>query len=476
MDSWTQESEAAFSAYVDDLVKVIGHADRADPLRDYCLGLLMPLERKSVEPMAAVTAPARVAAKHQSLLHFVGQAPWSDEAVMAQVRHHVLPIVERHGPIRAWIVDDTGFPKKGRHSVGVTRQYCGQLGKQDNCQVAVSLSVANEAASLPIAYRLYLPQAWADDPEQRRKAKVPPEVAFQRKPQIALEQIEAAKAQGVASGVILADAGYGADGGFRAGLTALGLVYVVGVQPTLSVWRLGKEPLPAKPWSGKGRPPSLLRRSPDAKPVSAKALAEQLPSEAWQTITWREGTNVDLTSRFAAVRLRPASRDYNRSEPHAVEWLMVEWPEDAAEPIKYWLSTMPPETSIKDLVETTKLRWRIERDYQDLKQELGLGHYEGRGWRGFHHHASLCIAAYGFLIALRGMIPPSASACPKGGPAPHLPSGRRPRGSAGPARAPRAHLHRDDAAAPHPRPRPVPLPMPMLQPIQHTPSSHYMTQ
>ena len=468
MDTWTQESEAAFSAYVDHLVKVIGHADRVDPLRDYCLGLLMPLERKSVEPMAAVTAPARVAAKHQSLLHFVGQASWSDEAVMAQVRDHVLPIIERQGPIRAWIVDDTGFPKKGRHSVGVARQYCGQIGKQDNCQVAVSLSVANDAASLPIAYRLYLPQAWADNPEQRHKAKIPPEVVFQTKPQIALDQIAAAKAQGVAPGVILADAGYGADGGFRAGLSALGLAYVVGVQPTLSVWHPGDGPLPAKPWSGRGRPPSLLRRSPDKKPVSVKALAEQVDAKAWQTVRWREGTNVDLTSRFAAVRLRPASRDFNRSEPRAEEWLMVEWPEDKAEPTKYWLSTMPPETSIEDLVETAKMRWRIERDYQELKQELGLGHYEGRGWRGFHHHASLCIAAYGFLIALRGTIPPSASARPKSSPPPHLSNDRRPRGSAGSARASRAHLHRDPAATPHPRPGPAPLSMSVLPSNQHT--------
>ena len=445
MDRWTRESEAAFSAYVDHLVTVIGHADRADPLRDYCLGLLMPLERKSVEPMAAVMAPAQVAAKHQSLLHFVGQAPWSDAALLAQVRTQVLPIIERHGPICAWIVDDTGFPKKGRHSVGVARQYCDQLGKQDNCQVAVSLSVANEAASLPIAYRLYLPQAWVDDPERRGKAKVPQDVLFQTKPQIALDQIRTAKAQGVAPGVILADAGYGADGTFRTGLSALDLTYVVGVQPTLSVWRPGEEPLPPKPWGGKGRPPSLLRRAPGHKPVSAKVLAEQLPPQAWRTITWREGTNLDLTSRFAAVRLRPASRDYNRTEPRAKEWFMVEWQEGATEPTKYWLSTLPPGTSIEDLVETAKRRWRIERDYQDLKGELGLGPYEGRGWRGFHHHASLCIAAYGLLIILRGMIPPSAAARAKGGPTPPLSAGRRSRGSADPARAARPRLHRHHA-------------------------------
>ena len=342
--------------------------------------------------------------------------------------------------------------------------------------MAVSLSAANEAASLPIAYQLYLPQAWADDPERRRKAKVPPEVLFQTKPQIALDQIKVAKAQGFAPGVILADAGYGADGTFRAGLSALDLAYVVGVQPTLSVWRPGEEPLPPKPWSRKGRPPSLLRRGPDHKPVSAKALAEQLPREAWHHIAWREGTNRDLTSRFAAVRLRPASRDYNRTAPRAEEWLMVEWPEDAPEPTKYWLSTMPPETSIEGLVKTAKLRWRIERDYQDLKQELGLGHYEGRGWRGFHHHASLCIAAYGFLIILRGRIPPSASAQTKSRATPRLSADRRSRGAADPARASRSHFHRYQAKAIDPRPGKAIIPMSMLQPKQQTTPSHFMTQ
>ena len=187
-----QESEERFAAFVEALVDIIGHADRAAPLRDYCTGLLMPAERKSVEPIAAVTAPSRVAAQHQSLLHFVGQSAWSDEAVLAQVRALTLPALERSGPVQAWIIDDTGFPKKGRHSVGVTRQYCGELGKQDNSQVAVSLSVANAAASLPVAYRLYLPQDWAADPVRRKKAGVPESVTFQTKPEIALDQIRAA--------------------------------------------------------------------------------------------------------------------------------------------------------------------------------------------------------------------------------------------------------------------------------------------
>src|SRR5450755_1483322 len=171
-------SRLNFEAYINQLTSVIGHADRAEPLHDYCTGLLLPGERKSVEPMAALTAPARTAPKHQSLLHFVAQAPWSDQAVLTKVRQIALPGIEAHGAIEAWIFDDTGFPKKGRHSVGVARQYCGQLGKHDNCQAVVSLSVANHHGSLPIAHRLYLPELWANDVERRAKAGVPPDIVF----------------------------------------------------------------------------------------------------------------------------------------------------------------------------------------------------------------------------------------------------------------------------------------------------------
>ena len=273
MDLGAEGSESRFSDYVEGLVGVIGHADRAGPLRDYCLGLLMPGERKSVEPLAAVTAPARVAAQHQSLLHFVGNAPWSDERVLAKVREQVLPSIERSGGVEAWIVDDTSFPKKGKHSVGVARQYCGQLGKQENCQVAVTLSIANHAASLPVAWRLYLPEDWAADPERRAKAGVPEEVGFATKPAIALAQIRAAVAAGIPRGTVLMDAGYGVDGGLRSEIAALGLAYIAGVRPNTRV-------LPA------GDPPGRSRR--DARP--AKALAEGLPAAAWQTVTWREGS------------------------------------------------------------------------------------------------------------------------------------------------------------------------------------------
>src|SRR6201996_2808384 len=229
-------SESRFSAFVEGLVSVIGHADRARPLFDYCIGLIMPGERKSVEPMAAVTAPDRTAAQHQSLLHFVGQSPWSDQGVLAKVGEMVLPTIEGHGPIEAWIIDDTGFPKKGAHSVGVARQYCGQLGKQDNCQVAVSLSLANHNASLPVAYRLYLPQTWANEPDRRRGAGVPDDVTFQTKPQIALGQIKSALQAGMSAAAVLMDAGYGVDTGLRDGITELGLCYVAGVQSSTSVW------------------------------------------------------------------------------------------------------------------------------------------------------------------------------------------------------------------------------------------------
>ena len=181
-------SEARFAAYVNGLTSVIGHADRAAPLKSYCIGLLAAEGRRSVEPMAAVTAPASVSAQHQKLLHFVANAPWSDETVLAKVRQMVLPKIERHGPIEAWIIDDTSFPKQGRHSVGVHRQYCGQLGKQANCQAVVTLSVANHHASLPIAYRLYLPQEWIEDAERRKKARIPEEITFKTKPQIALDR------------------------------------------------------------------------------------------------------------------------------------------------------------------------------------------------------------------------------------------------------------------------------------------------
>jgi SRSO17 transposase len=425
-----EDSGSRFARFVEGIVSVIGHADRARPLWDYCVGLMMPCERKSVEPMAAVTAPERVSAQHQSLLHFVNQAPWSDEKVLAKVREMMMPALELHGPIEAWIIDDTGIPKKGRHSVGVGRQYCGQLGKQDNCQVAVSLSIANHHGSLPVAYRLYLPADWAEDGERRRKAGVPEEISFKTKPEIALEQLRWACAANLPRGVVLMDVGYGCNTRLRTGISALALCYVAGIFSQTCVWAPGTGPLPPKKWSGRGRHPKLIRRDDKHQPVAVKELALGLPKRAWRTIKWREGTAEWLSSRFARVRVRAAHHDYKLTDSRPEEWLLIEWPKGEDEPTKYWLSTLPAKISFRDLVDTAKLRWRIERDYQELKQEVGLGHYEGRGWRGFHHHATLCIAAYSYLISERETIPPSGPASATLFPQLAVPDGYRPRGSA----------------------------------------------
>ena len=257
------------------------------------------------------------------------------------MREIVLPAIERAGPIEAWIIDDTGYPKKGTHSVGVARQYCGQLGKQDNCQVAVTLSLANHAASLPVAYRLYLPQDWAEDPARRAKAGVPEEIIFQTKPEMALDQIRAALATGLPPGVVLMDDGYGNETELRTQVGALGLTYVAQILSTTSVWGPGSAPLPPKPWSGRGRPPKRMRREGEHQPTSVKALALSLPEAVWRDVTWRKGAAEALTSRFARLRVRAAHRDDPRSEPRPYEWLLIEWPDGEDEPSKYWLSTEP---------------------------------------------------------------------------------------------------------------------------------------
>jgi SRSO17 transposase len=432
-----------FAAYLDSLAQAAGHADRKEPLKAYCTGLLLPGERKSVEPMAARLSPDNVRRTHQSLHHVVADAAWSDEAVLRQVREYALGAMTEQGPVVAWVVDDTGFVKKGTHSVGVARQYCGQVGKQENCRVAVSLSVSTATASLPVAWRLYLPETWAQDAERRETAGVPEEISFQTKPAIALEQIRAALAAGIPTAPVVADAGYGNETSFRDTLTALDLPYVLGVNRATTVWKAGEGPLPKKPWSGRGQPPKLLRRDRDHPPLSVLALAQSLPAKAWKNVTWREGTKHRLRSRFALLRVRPAHRDEKRTEPRLEEWLLIEWPQGEAEPAKYWLSTLPVKTKIQDLVRLAKQRWIIERDYQELKQELGLGHFEGRGWRGFHHHATLCIAAYGFLVAERSRFSPSARAGRLELSLPQAPPDFRPRGAARPHGAAPSAVDRD---------------------------------
>ena len=422
------------ATYLNRLSGVAGHADRVVPLQNYTKGLFLPIERKSIEPMAARLAPGNVRQMHQSLHHIVAEAAWSDTALLREVRDQVLPAMTREHPLAAWIIDDTGFPKKGTHSVGVTRQYCGQLGKQENCRVAVSVSVATEQASLPVAYRLYLPEIWAQDPARRTPAGVPQEVRFQTKPDIALDQIRMLVEEDVPRAPVLADAAYGNDSVFREVLEELRLCYAVGIQSSTSVWPPEVEPLPPKPRNTTGRPPKLLRRDERHQPLSVKELALCLRPGDLRRVSWREGTRGTMHSRFAALRVRVAHRDYERSRPHAEQWLLIEWPKAEKEPTKYWLSNLPAAISLRKLVATAKLRWRIERDYEELKQELGLGHFEGRNWRGFHHHASLSIAAYGFLVAERCLFSPAPTS-PRAVDIqlrlPKLPRGAKPRGATG---------------------------------------------
>ena len=449
-----------FERYMGHLNVGLGHVDRHAGLRGYCTGLMSPLSRKSVEPMAAHMDPLKVRSRHQSLHHFVADAAWSDEQMLVRVAQWVVPKMD-FSDGGWWIVDDTGFPKQGRHSVGVARQYCGMLGKPDNCQVAVSVSLACQDASVPVAWQLYLPKEWAGHAARRDKAGVPEALEFATKPQIALGQIEHLMEQGAPRHCVLTDAGYGVDTAFRTRLSELGLSYVVGVTGSVTVWAAGREPLPPPTYSGRGRVAKRLRLGgtalPQRHPQSIKQLAMELGPKHWHTLTWREGTNTTLRSRFARVRVRAAHRDHLREEVRPSEWLLIEWPKGDKEPLKYWLSTLPEDTPLQRMVYEAKMRWRIERDYQDLKQDLGLGQYEGRGWRGFHHHATLSIAAYGFLLAQRLQHPDEVGGKKNSAQRqePALPTHYQPRRSPAGA-APRPILHHEFATAhrrasgPHP--------------------------
>ena len=415
--------ESRFERYSDVMVEALGHSDRATPARWYLRGLILPGHRKSVEPMAARVHPQDVRSAHQSMHHLVADSEWSDTELLAAVAREVLPKLSDEGRAACfWIIDDTGCRKYGKHSVGVARQYCGQLGKTDNCQVAVSLSLATAEGSLPLGYRLYLPLEWAEDKKRCKRAGVPEEIAFATKGEIAWAQIEASLSAGIPRGTVLMDAGYGDEAAMRDRLSANNLPYAVGIRPGTAVWWEEHQPAPAPDKEGRGRPRTRVLRDEAHRPISVRELAQALPATCYRTLTWREGTNAPLSSRFARVRVRAAQADRPREE----EWLLIEWPKGEAEPTRYFLSTLPANTPLKELVGVVKMRWRIERDYRELKQEVGLGHYEGRNWRGFHHHASLCIAAYGFLMLERLSGAKKNSARLK---APPVPEGFSPRGT-----------------------------------------------
>ena len=421
--------ETRFERYAEKMVAALGHANRATPARWYLRGLMLPGQRKSVEPMAARVHPQDVESAHQSMHHLVADSDWSDTALLSAVAREVVPVLSQEGQAPCfWIIDDTSYRKWGKHSVGVARQYCGHLGKTENCQVAVSLTLATVAGSLPVNYRLYLPHEWTRNKKRCQAAGVPKAVRFATKGNIAWGQIEAALAAGLPRGTVLMDAAYGDEAAMRDRLSAHELSYAVAVRPATTVWWGQHQPVPALAQQTRGRPRTRVRRDAGHQPLSVLDLARTLPAASFRKVEWREGTNAALASRFARRRVRAAQGGRARDE----EWLLIEWPRGEAKPTHYFLSNLPETLSLEALVATVKMRWRIERDYLELKQELGLGHYEGRNWRGFHHHASLCIAAYGFLMLerLAGSKKNSARL-----PAPALPETFRPRG-AGPDATP----------------------------------------
>jgi SRSO17 transposase len=378
---------------------VLGNVSRRESFAMYAMGLLGEGERKSIEPIAARACadPKKMDAVHQRLLHFMVDSRWSDRDVRREAAQYVVSAMSKQLPIDVSIIDDTGFLKQGTHSVGVQRQYTGSAGKITNCQIAVSLSVATRTEHAPIDFELYLPERWANAPERRKEARIPDDVPFKTKPELALDMLRRAAADGIPLGVVLADSAYGTSGAFREGVRALGPHYAVGVSPQTTVYLLDSQ----------GR-----RRG---EPVSVRKLADQIHERGgFRRCTWRKGTKEDLAARFALRRVVTA--DDGRDPPGEREllWLLIEWRDGESEPANYFLSSLPGPMTKKQLVRTVMQRWRTERVYEDLKGELGLDHFEGRRYPGWHHHVSVALCCYAFIVAERVRhFPPSTRGAPR---------------------------------------------------------------
>ncbi|BEU23971.1 IS701 family transposase [Paraburkholderia sp. 22B1P] len=390
-----------FDEYLEHLSQGFRHKHHIAGLRDYCTGLMRPLERKSTNAIAEDLQPARAAAMRQALHHFVARAPWCDEELLRQIARWVTPQMAGLSRSGWWVIGCNTFPKRGSQPVGVARQHHGASARYDKCQIAVSVSLACESASLPVGWRLYLPRAWADDPIRRRKAGVPNEVQFASRPTLALQQIERLLAAGTPSRPVLADVSYGMDPDFRQGLIDLGLPYVLGVTSQARVWRTQAETPPSTGYRDAGRTGAQTWRTAAHYPVSVRALAMELPAHMLQTINWREGNGNLRSSRFGVARVQYADNYACWTRLQPLQWLLLKWPVGEPEPVRYWLSTLPEDTSISELVAAAHYHWRTDRDHEELRQDFGLDHYSGRGWRGFHHHATLCTASYGFHLGER---------------------------------------------------------------------------
>lgn len=384
--------QAKLEAFLADVVVPMGRKERRDHAEEYLRGLLMDGERKSIEPMAGRLPDGNV----QGLQQFVNQSPWSSQRVRASLARKV---EQEFVPEAYWLIDDVSFPKQGEHSVGVSRQYCGALGKTANCQVAVTLDLGTEEASTPLNWALYLPEKWIKDPVRRKEAGVPEEITFKTKPELALELIDEARAWGLQKRLVLTDSGYGDVYEFRQGLRSRELDYVVQVSGDLTAWT--EDPQPPEPlMKGDGKIPRKRYYAADfPRPRSFCQIAKDLPPKSWRKVTWREGTKGPLSSRFARVVVWVANGlVQGKTMKEGPEELLIEWPEGDAAPWKYWLSILPPQrTSCRGLVRKAKGRFRVEQDYEEMKGEVGLDHFEGRSWQGWHHHVTLATLAYAFL-------------------------------------------------------------------------------
>jgi SRSO17 transposase len=402
-----RKMDRELTAFLAEMTDDMGRPERRAAMGHYITGLLLEGERKSVQPMAArlVDDPSEADAMRQRLSDCVSRSGWSD----AEALRRLATKFERELPgIETFVIDDTGFPKKGHLSVGVHRQYSGTLGRTENCQVATSLHVAGERGSGCIGLRLYLPDAWTDDRERCRSAGVPDEVTFEKKWQLALNLLDQALSWGLKKNPVVADAGYGESTEFRDGLVERGLRYVVGIPSTHLIWRPGSRPQVA-PRTGKAGRPQTQARDTSTKPIQIGKLVEGIPRTRYKTVSWRQGSRGKMSSKFLFYRVQSAERHTKGRPPSDEQWLICEWPEAEKGP-KFHFSDLPASISSKELVRITKLRWRVERDYQEMKGELGLDHFEGRTWRGFHHHATLCALAHGFLALRRALFPPEQGA------------------------------------------------------------------
>lgn len=387
------------ASFLDDVVGTLGNSRRRRWCETYVRGVLLDGQRKSIEPMSVRLKKVEQGTEdyEQALQQFINQSPWDEQAVLDSLQAWV---GRRFGKEGYLILDDTGFPKQGRHSVGVARQYTGTLGKVASCQVAVTLQLATDREVLGLDARLYLPQAWADDRKRCKKSGIPADVAYQPKWQLALAMLRRAHSNGL-GGTVLADSLFGTVTEFRQQLAAEGWTYCVGIDSTLKVIAADADLGPVPKYSGRGQPPKrpLKVRSNPTSP-SVKQWAVEHPAD-FRKVTWREGTKGKMAGRFAAWRVRPAHKLSAGKEPLDACWLLVEWPEGPEFPAKYFFSNLPSTTSLKRLVTAAKSRWWIEHSYRELKDELGLDHFEGRSWRGWHHHVVLVLLAYAFLQALR---------------------------------------------------------------------------